>query len=282
MTLLRAFSFTDDSTNVAFRWDARPYAMAWSGPGEPDQLFLRRLDPAMQILQLRQMQSSVYQLHFQSRSQSEQDSWPAVTNFLQKIELWADKIPNVILRPMKQMLRSEVLYGCIIALSPPQASSPTNAYGTGLLFGYAVEYVAIMSTVDGDLNNFAFCTSNDLLRTSHVADRFLRVIADHHPSRILHDGMPKSPPLSSSSNSSSGSVTPPSLPPWSVGDVLEKAITCLDMLERTLDNLGQRFDNLTPLREFSVKSNGVRSMLNSRREQWSCKLRQQSRDNIIR
>lgn len=261
MTHLRAFSFTDDSTNVAFRWDPKPYSMAWTGPREQDQLFLRQLDPAMQILQLRQMQSSAYQLNFQSRVRNEQESWSSVTNFLQKVQVWADNLPNVILRPMKQLLRSEVLYGCIVVLSPP-GSTKTNTYGTALLFSYAVEYAGIMSSIDGDLNNFAFCTSNDIIRTSHVADRFLRVLAET-PSRLLDEGMPEFSP------SSSGSVTPPSLPTWSVGDVLERALTCLDMLERTLDNLGQRFDNPNPLREYRIKSDGVRPMLDSRREKWS-------------
>lgn len=270
MTHLRAFSFTDDSTNVAFRWDPKPFPMAWTGAREQDRLFLRQLDPAMQILQLRQMQSSIYQPNFQSRNRNEQQSWPMVTNFLQKIQVWADNLPHVILRPMKQLLRSEVLYGCIIALSPP-GSSKTSAYGTALLFHYAVEYADIMSSVDGDSNNFAFCTSNDVLRASHVADRFLRVITEN-PSRLLDEGMPESSP------SSSGSVTPPSVPIWSVGDVLDRAITCLEMLERTLDNLGQRFDSPNPFREYKSKTNAVRPMLDSRREQWSRRLRQHAHE----
>lgn len=271
MTHLRAFSFTDDSTNVAFRWDSKPYSGAWTG--HQDQLFLRQLDPAMQILQLRQMQSAAYQLNFQSRVRNEQESWSSVTNFLQKIQLWADNLPNVILRPMKQLLRSEVLYGCIVVLSPPGLTK-INTYGTALLFNYAVEYADIMSSVDGDLNNFAFCTSNDLIRASHVAERFIRVLTENS-SRLLDEGMPESSP------SSSGSVTPPSLPTWSVGDVLERAMTCLDKLEQTLDNLGQRFDNLIPLTEYRMKSNGVRPMLSFRHEQWNLRWRQHAH-NMIR
>lgn len=271
MTQLKPFSFTDDSTNVAFRWDSKPSLMAWTG--QQDQLFLRQLDPAMQILQLRQMQSAAYQLNFQSRIRNEQESWSSVTNFLQKIQLWADNLPNVILRPMKQLLRSEVTYGCIVILAPP-GSIKTNTYGTALLFSYAVEYADIMSSVDGDLNNFAFCTSNDLIRASHVAERFLRVL-DEKPSRLLDEGMPESSP------SSSGSATPPSLPTWNVGNVLEKASTCLDMLEQTLDHLGQRFDNPIPLTEYRMKSNGIRAMLNIRHDQWSLRLGQHAH-NIIR
>lgn len=240
--------------------------MAWTG--QQDQLFLRQLDPAMQILQLRQMQSAAYQLNFQSRTRNELESWSSVTNFLQKIQLWADNLPNVILRPMKQLLRSEVLYGCIIMLSPA-GSIQINPYGTALLFSYAVEYAEIMSSVDGNLNNFAFCTSNDIIRASHVAERFLRVLTEKPP-RLLDEGMPEFSP------SNSGSVTPPSLPTWSVGDVLEKAMTCLDMLDRTLDNLSQRFDNPVPLNEYRIKSTGVRTMLSFRREQWGLSLGQQA------
>lgn len=275
MTHLKAFSFTDDSTNVAssftddsnnvaFRWDPRPYSVTWNGLHEQHQLFLRQLHPAMQILQLRQMQSSVYQLNFQTRNRSDHDTWPSVVNFLEKTQLWAEKIPNVIQRPMKQLLRSEVMYGCIIALSPP-GFTHINAYGTALLFTYTVEYASIMSTVDGDLKHFAFCTFNDILRASHVADRFLSVIAENSWSTLLHEGMPKSCSMSLHS----GFVTPPSLPPWSVIDVLDKAVMCLKMLERTLDNLGQRFDKPGPLKEYKIKSKGVRFMLDSRREQWS-------------
>lgn len=271
MTHLKTFSFTDDSTNVAFRWDTRPYSIGWTG--HHDRLFLRQLDAAMQILQLRQMQSAAYQLNFQSRARNEQESWSSVTNFLQKIQLWADNLPNVILRPMKQLLRSEVLYGCIIVLSPP-GSIMTNPYGTALLFSYAVEYAEIMSTADGDLNNFAFCTSNDLIRASHVADRFLRVLTEQ-PSRLLDEGMPMFSP------SSSGSVTPPSLPEWTLGDVLERAMTCLDMLEQTLENLGQRFDNASSLADYRIKSNGVRAILSFRRKQWGLRLSQHPHTIIL-
>jgi hypothetical protein len=266
MTNLRPFSFTDDSTNVAIRCDLATRSMPWNGQHEQDQLFLRQLDPAMQILQLRQMQSSAYQINFQSRYRHEQEYWPLVINFLSKVQVWAEKIPDAIQRPMKQLLRSEVLYGFIIVLAPP-GSSQTNTYGTALLFTYAVEYANIMASVDGDSKNFAFCTCNDIIRTSHVAERFLRVVTET-PSRILNEGMPEFFPPSSVS------VTPPSLPKWRVGDVLDRALTCLEKLEQTLENLGQRFDMTDPLREYKIKSNGVRPMLDSRREQWSRRLRQ--------
>lgn len=267
MTHLRAFSFTDDSTNVASRMEPNPALTAFTGPGEQNQLFLHQLDPAMQILQLRQMQSSIYQMNFQSRNHNEQETWPMVTNFLQKIQVWAEKIPDVIRGPMKQLFRSEVLYGCIIVLSPP-GSTTTNSYGAALLFSYAIEYADILSSIKVDLENFAFYTSNDLLRTSHVAERFLQVLKET-PSRILDEGMPE--PSTSSSNSSA--LVPPSLPNWSVGDVLNKAVICLERLEQTLENLGQRFDKPDALTEYKIKSTGVRLMLDSRREQWSRRLR---------
>lgn len=257
---LRAFSFTDDSANVAFLNSQSPFPSISAGSDEQEQLFLRSLDPAVQLLRLCQIQSAAYQTLFKSSRTKLQEPWQVMNSHLHEMHLWVTKIPNTIRQPMKKLFRSKFLYDSILVLTPPGLTCNPNAYGRALLFSYAIEYAEIMSSISGDLEKFAFYNSHDLLRASQIAERFLTVLKEQ-PSRLLDQGMPEAPP------SSYGIPPPLPLPNWGLDELLSKAATCLSNLEKALGFLGTRYDNSEPLRLYRLNSQGVMQMLNSRREQ---------------
>lgn len=262
MAYRRAFSFTDDSSNVAFPSNQKPFSISSASAREQEKVFLHALDPAIQLFQLRQLQSSAYQRLFKSNYQRIEDPWQIMSDSLHEMHLWMAQLPNVIRKPMRKLLRSELLFGSILILSPPATSSSLKSYGKALLFSYACEFADIMSSINGDQEKFAFYTSHDILRTSFVAARFLAIIRDG-PGQFLDGAMPEAPPPAS------GSIPPPSLPKWKTDEKLNKAICCLDRLDKTLEHLSIRYGYPEPWMEFKDDSKVLKEMLFLRRETWN-------------
>ena len=258
----RAFSFTDDSSNVAFPFNQKPFSVSSTSAREHEQVFLHALDPAIQLFQLRQLQSSAYQKLFQSGQQRIKEPWQIMSDCLHEMHLWIAQLPNVIRKPMKKLLRSEVLFGSILILSPPGLSSSLKSYRTALLFNYACEYADIMSSINGEQEKFAFYTSHDILRASFVARRFLAILRDES-GQFLNSTLPLAPPPGS------GSVPQPSHLKWTTDEILIKAISCLDRLDKTLEHLSIRYGYSERWKEFRDDSEVLKEMLFHRRETWN-------------
>ncbi|MCJ1428479.1 hypothetical protein MMC29_006389 [Sticta canariensis] len=258
----RAFSFTDDSSNVAFPINQKPFSVSSTSAREQEQVFLHALDPAIRLFQLRQLQSSAYQKLFQSSQQRIKEPWQIMSDSLHEMHLWIAQLPNVIRKPMKKLLRSEVLFGSILILSPPGLSPSLKSYRTDLLFNYACEYADIMSSINGDQEKFAFYTSHDILRASFVARRFLAILRDES-GQFLNSTLSLAPPPGS------GSVPQPSHLKWTTDEILIKAISCLDRLDKSLEHLSVRYDYPEPWKEFKDDSKVLKEMLFLRRETWN-------------
>lgn len=237
MAHLRAFSFTDDSCNVKFPNHQGPFSLTLTMPREQEQVFLHALDPAVQIFQLRQIQSAAYQRLFMSGHQNIKDPWPIMSDSLHELHLWMTQIPNVIRKPMKKLFHSEVLFASVLILSPPRLTSTLQPYSRALLFNYACEFADLMSSISGDLEKFAFYTSHDILRVSFVAIRFLAILRDS-PRQFLHGSHPETP------FSDLNLYPPPALPNWKPSEIRDKAIKGLKLFGEALKYLGTRYGSL--------------------------------------
>lgn len=257
-----AFSFTDDSSNVAFPSNQKPFSISSTSAREQEQVFLHALDPAIQLFRLRQLQSSTYQKLFKSGLQKIKEPWQIMSDSLHEMHLWMAQLPNVIRKPMKKLLRSELLFGSILILSPPGLTSSLKSYGKALLFSYACEFADIMSSINGDQEKFAFYTSHDILRASFVARRFIAILRDGS-GQFLDGAMPEAPPPGS------GSVPPPSLLKWETDERVNRAVSCLDRLDKTLEHLSIRYDYPEPWKEFKDDSKVLKEMLFLRRDSWN-------------
>ena len=237
MARLRAFSFTDDSCNVAFPSNPKTFSLTSTSSREQEEIFFHALDPAVQLLQLRQMLSATYQKLFMSDHRKIKDPWPVMSDSLHEMHLWMTQVPNIIRKPMKKLFYSEVLFASVLILSPPRLTSKLQPYSKALLFGYACEFANIISSILGDSEKFAFCTSYDILRVSFVASRFLAVLRDS-PAQFLDGSMPNTPP------SDSGLFPPPALPKRTANEISKKTINCVKTLDEVLKCLGERYDSL--------------------------------------
>ena len=251
----RAFSFTDDSATEILSSGQKPHYLNSNSSHELEQPFLRPLDPAIQLFQLRQMQSCAYQILFQSPRENLKEPWQIIISCLNKMFIWAEQIPMAVRRPIKKLFRSELLYASILVLSPDVLTGAFNSYGKALVFTYADEYADIMSSMSGGSEKFAFYTSHDVLRASFVAERFIEVLHTETV-QLLDEGMPGAPSTGGSKIS-----PPPSLPNWGPDETLDHAIICLERLEKIIEFLGLRYDYPEPLRKFKADSRNIKQNL---------------------
>lgn len=250
----RAFSFTDDSSNVALPRNLSPFTPSPKSGPEEEPYFLHSIEPSIQLIRLRQLQSSAYQKLFKSSCQRIPDPWQIVCDSLSDLRRWKDRIPAMIEEPIKRLLQCELLYGNILILSRPGLLDNLNSYGQALLFCYACEFVEIMCSTIGEQEKFAFYTSCDLLRVSLVARQFITIFQGG-PALLL-DGVNPVPP-----SFSSGCIPPPPIPILKRGKVLNDAVRCLDGLDEILKHLGVRYGSTDRWKEYRNNSKGVKEML---------------------
>ncbi len=237
MVYLRAFSFTDDSTNVAPLDNYPPLS---STPMTPEkQLFLHQTDAAVHLTRLRRLQSCSYQELYQSSPQVLEQAWPVISKALKSLHMWAFKMPNTIKEPIRRLIHSDLLYSNILVLSPPGLRGPLPEHGKALIFDCATTFAELTSRVHEDLAEFAFWTFHDLQRAAYVSSRFLDILEE--------DPNPLSNVVAPQSLQDAEPITAlPNLRSERPEQMVNRAISCLDSLDKTLESFGTRFGELGP------------------------------------
>lgn len=241
----RAFSFTDDSANVAPEVATR------------EQIFRQALEPATQLRRLRQLESSTYQKLYHSNRETINDPWPTIAAGLSETRAWAENLPQSIPRPSRMLFLSEVLYVDILFLSAPGTAEPSSEHINATLFEYAVQYAEAMSIITRGSEELAFYTSHDVLRASFVASRFLDVLESG--STYLFSGLSIDYP-----SSTAAEVLPhPRRPDRAVEDMVQLAFSTIALLDKILEVLCVRYGYTEPWQEYHSRSLASLNMLQS-------------------
>ena len=232
--------------------------------GSPDtnRVFLRDLTPATQLRHLRHIESDAYQKLFQSSRLAVEQAWPVISKSIENIHRFSGELPGQIKVPIKKLLRCEALYSSILILSPSDLDEDISDYGKFLIFEYAIEYADLMSTVGSDAEQFAFYTSLDMLRTSFIVKRFLRLLLSD--STLFFGSSISRPPLHVPTSSGA-----PVIQRRTVGEMLGRAHNCLNLCDKILEYLELRFGYTDPLKEFRVQSNHVRNLIQASYDEWN-------------
>ena len=232
----RAFSFTDDSANVA------------PDVATQEQIFRQASEPATQLRRLRQLESSTYQKLYHSHRETMNDPWPTIAGGLSETRAWAENLPQSILRPSRMLFLSEVLYVDILFLSAPGTADLSSEHINSTVFEYAVQYAEITSIITRGSEELAFYTSHDVLRASFVASRFLDVL--EAGSTYLFDKLLTEPPSSTTADV----LPPPRRPDRAVEDMVELAISTITLLDKILEVLCVRYGYTEPWQEYHSRS----------------------------
>ena len=256
----RAFSFTDDSANIAFETISK------------EDMFRQASEPARQLSRLRRLESLLYQKVYFSDSQVMEEPWPAIAAGLSEIRAWVDNLPLSIARPLQALLQSEVLYVNVLVLSAPSAAPLFYGEGDTSLFENAVRYVDIMSSLIQNSEEFAFYTSHDVLRVSYVASHFLDVLEASGTSLFQR-----------LSGQSILRGSEPSLPAPSyrgIKESIDLAISTIAHLDKILKHLCVQYGYSEPWREFHSRSLIQNHTLHGYQEGPAKETKLESRDHL--
>ena len=232
----RAFSFTDDSANVAPEVATR------------EQIFRQALEPATQLRRLRQLESSTYQKLYHSNRETMNDPWPIIAGGLSETRAWAENLPQSISRPSRMLFLSEVLYVDILFLSAPGTADLSSEHINATVFEYAVQYAEATSIITRGSEELAFYTSHDVLRASFVALRFLDVLEAGCTYNV--GGLLTKPPSITAAD-----VLPhPRRPDRAVEDMVPLAISTIALLDKILEVLCVQYGYTEPWQEYHSRS----------------------------
>ncbi|RFU35968.1 hypothetical protein B7463_g304, partial [Scytalidium lignicola] len=254
MAHFRAFSFADDTANVAFPSMAvtiiNDLSKPMAGP--------HSLETALLLFQLRTIQSRWYQELFQSSRSPLQGSSNYLWHVCQEMREWSESYPSELSPAIRKLFDLEVLYSYVYCLAPSSRVPAVSEYGKTLIFEYSIAYMQKMFSLSRDPLNPAFITYHDALRVFFIGSQFMAVLNENQD-RLLNGVIPYVPLLP-------GAPPPPPLPSSGRGDNIERSINCISQINDTLKTFGQRWENSKALQStFESQSHPLLSSLHQRR-----------------
>ena len=255
MVHARAFSFTDDSTSVAYPTmpaSAPPStaANALAGP--------QSLATALLLFQLRYSQSCWYQELFHSSRSPLQNASTHIWQMCQEMREWSESFPDDLPLAFKDFFDVELLYSYVYCLAPSCRVPAVSDYGKILIFEYSIAYMQKIFPIARDPINIAFYTYHDALRVYFIGSQFLAVLTESQD-KIISGIFPYTPVVP-------GSPPPPPLPPTTGADNVDRSINCISHIKETLKTFGHRWDDSRALQSsFESLAESILVSLNQRK-----------------
>ncbi|KAK8181515.1 fungal-specific transcription factor domain-containing protein, partial [Phyllosticta paracitricarpa] len=132
----RAFSFSDDSANVAF-----PFQNGSPKHSEENQ-WIPSFDSALDLFRLRQLQSDWYTTLFQSGREAWQDPNPEIWRIYNSMSSWFSKASCNASPAVRDSFELELLYSYVYILSQSPKCPRVSQYAQHLIFEHCVSYAS--------------------------------------------------------------------------------------------------------------------------------------------
>ncbi|KAG0649927.1 Positive regulator of purine utilization, partial [Hyphodiscus hymeniophilus] len=255
MVHARAFSFTDDSTSVAY-----PSMPTSAPPGTAANALAgpQSLETALLLFQLRYSQSCWYQELFQSSRDPLQPDSIYIWQMCQEMREWSESFPDTLPLSFKDFFDLELLYSYVYCLAPSCRVPAVLEYSKTLIFEYSIAYMQKIFPIARDPINTAFYTYHDALRVYFVGSQFLAVLTEAQD-KILSGILPYTPV-------NPGSPPPPPLPSNTGADNIDRSINCITHIKETLKTFGRRWDDSQALQSsFESQAESILALLYRRK-----------------
>ena len=199
MSHRHAFSFTDDSTAVDPPRASSSTTASIDGQsiyGPPPELFLRSIQPALHLFEIRKIQSIAYQ-EVNESSRNAMTDVPAadayVWSVLAKAEDWWSRTPQIFSGPHRLLFRLEVLYTKLFILSPSIRIPHIPDVHKALIFSHSIDYAKLMYSAIQPGGHHPCLSCADFRRMSHVGKTFLKVLWSAYDKILWGQIVPPSP-----------------------------------------------------------------------------------------
>lgn len=240
-----SFSFTDESTNVAFPQSITPKdKQAVSGPISGPQ----SADPALLLFQLRRAQSYWYQILYHSDVTPLQNPTGFLWQMCLDMREWQESLPDTLPPGIRQMFEQELCYSYVYCTAPCARAPILTDYVRILIFENSLEYLNNMYDIAYGGLNSAFYTYHDAFKVYFMASQFLAVLRDAQD--LVLSGAQVHPPPAPP-----GSAPPPPIPRRHlrpgipVDSNLDRTIWCLERIPQTLELYGMRWVDAVSLKQ---------------------------------
>ena len=238
----RAFSFSDDSAKVKIPFLKAPSSVPTSpDQSEPQKSWLQSHEQALDLISLRQLQSTWYTDLFQSGRSKWDEPYPYIWSTCQSLGRWYEGISASASPSMRAFFELELLYSYIYVLSPSPRVPAVTPFAQNLVFEYCIRYADLMQRLISDPNYTAPTTFYDAMRVYMTGRQFLDVL-QHNLEGLLNGIVPPRPEVRPSA------APPPSLPQITMppGDTVQRfntwrSISCIKQIIDCLARFGVRW-----------------------------------------
>ncbi|KAL3420676.1 fungal specific transcription factor domain-containing protein [Phlyctema vagabunda] len=255
MAHARAFSFTDDSTSVAYPSSSPSDSLSGMNSSIPGP---QSMSAALLLFQLRWAQSSWYQELFQSSREPMRHSSSYIWQMCSDMREWSERLPDALPLAFRTLFELELLYSYIYCLAPSGRVPHVMELGKTLIFEYSIAYVEKIFPISNGSINAAFYTYHDALRVYFIGSQFIAVLSENQET-LLTGIIPYIPMVP-------GSSPAPPIPENDSGsDNIDRSIRCIKQIKEILRTFGQRWEDSDALQSsFSMQADPLLSILYAR------------------
>lgn len=272
----RAFSFSDDSANVALPFSSNSLSPSKNSP--KTHVWLQSFDAALDLFRIRQIQSTWYMDLFQSGREAWSDPYPYIWRTYDEMTSWFQNMPATALPSTKAFFELELLYSYVYILSPSPRIPRICEYAQRLIFEHCIAYATNLLAVLAKPSNSTKppLTFYDAMRAYMTGRQFVDVLARNQD--IILDPIPPTPPAPSGSSSASedplsppADVPPPAFPTpqpspdgTPAADPINRAINAINDFTTILSHFGLCFGYINWRDRFQRESAALLAQLQHR------------------
>jgi hypothetical protein len=243
MVHAKAFSFTDESTNVEFPKRVsfgrrESLSNSITGPSSSD--------PALMLFQLRRAQSYWYQELYLARSSPLPAPIPYLWQMCLQMREWGESLPESLPSEIRKMFEQELTYSYVYCLSPSPRVPHTTDYNRCLVFEYTQQYLNNMHEIAHSPATSGLYTYHSALKVLFTANQLLGVLREAET--MLLDGPWPHVPVYQP-----GSTPPPPMPKQGKrgdsADNTSRSLSCLEKVSETLGKFAERWESVGMLQQ---------------------------------
>jgi len=249
----RAFSFNDDSTNVAL-----PPLASESLHKVQSNFWCLNQDCWVGMVRLRQVQSSWYTRIHQSGLPPPPNPYDYIWQKFQETKQVNQAIMPTLSEPVRRLNDLEVLYSQIFLLGPSPWLPDVCELAQSLIFEYSIEFAHGTLAALAEPASRIWLTCGTARRVQQVGRFFMKNLSSHQE-HLLSGKMPRIE--ASSGGGDPRAAQPPSYPYQVRGDNLERAASCITQLLEVFRILGSRFGVEAWQRQFEQESRHILEVL---------------------
>lgn len=268
----RAFSFSDDSANVALPFSAAQTMVLPEVSDDSSHILFKSFGSAVDMFNLRRLQSVWYTELFQSGRIPLSDPYPTIWRSCEAMKNWFEALSPNTSPQVRSFFELNLLYSYIYILAASPRMPFVAPFAQSLIFEYCLQYAEKMTTHANERVKTAPLSFYDAMRVYMTGRQFIEVLQGNED-RLLSGIIPDPPHVPVDS------APPPPAPhtPRDFQKNLIRSITCIKRLTDCLGLFGMRWGYMSWRDRFQRDSETLLSSLNQR--VWK---RQDSSTNLTR